>query len=211
MIVEANARASARRSGTPVGLFLPVRQAWQQAERGLARQPPLAKPAHPDRARARRQPGLELERVMAGPRARSSGWSVMMEGPQTPCAASARPTPGCSCFLAAHRRSAGRARRNFPPKTCARSPSRSREMAPLVAQAQQLRAAHPGLREELELYARNLARDADAPWTACAACCWRAARRSRPGAATWRRCACGPARGSRPAMNDRACTAISTE
>jgi flagellar protein FliS len=42
MIVEANARASAEQFARLMELFLPVRQAWEQAEKDFARQP------HPD-------------------------------------------------------------------------------------------------------------------------------------------------------------------
>ncbi len=56
MIVDANIRASAAELERIVSLFLPVRAAWQQAERELGSgAPPLANPAHPgtrDPARA---------------------------------------------------------------------------------------------------------------------------------------------------------------
>jgi hypothetical protein len=48
-------------------------------------------------------------------------------------------------------------RRNFSAADVRAAAQPVREMAPVVAQAQQLRVAHPGLREELERYARHLA------------------------------------------------------
>lgn len=62
MIVDANIRASAAELERIVGLFLPVRAAWQQAERELAGgAPPLATPGTRDTAR---------------PGGRGASWSV---------------------------------------------------------------------------------------------------------------------------------------
>jgi Lon protease-like protein len=48
-------------------------------------------------------------------------------------------------------------RRNFSADDVRAVAQTIREMAPVVSRAKQLRAAHPGLRDELEFYARHLA------------------------------------------------------
>jgi flagellar secretion chaperone FliS len=65
MIVDANVRASAQEIERLMGLFLPVRQAWQQAEQDLA---PQQNPATPSRQLRPTYPSDE-------PEGDHSGWN----------------------------------------------------------------------------------------------------------------------------------------
>jgi len=68
MIVEANVRASDAQFARLMDLFLPVRQAWQQAEQDFARQP------QPEFAAPR--PRAAYPAADADPETPSSRWSV---------------------------------------------------------------------------------------------------------------------------------------